>query len=208
MRHLLTTLLLLALSSLSGLLARSLGLPLPFMIGPLILTGIIATALPERLPEGYKFPPGLRIVFISVIGLMIGAQVTAELLAAAPRLMLSFAALTLFTVTAHAFNYTVFRRIGGYDRATAFYAATPGGLYESIALGEEAITVVSHVLTMHVGPSQVLLNMEVQFRPDVTSAELFETVERVQDRITEVRSEIKRIFLEIEAMRGVGRPPG
>ena len=77
-----------------------------------------------------------------------------------------------------------------------------------IALGEEAITVVSHVLTMHVGPSQVLLNMEVQFRPDVTSAELFETVERVQDRITEVRSEIKRIFLEIEAMRGVGRTPG
>lgn len=77
-----------------------------------------------------------------------------------------------------------------------------------IALGEEAITVVSHVLTMHVGPSQVLLNMEVQFRPDVTSAELFQTVKRVQDRITEVRSEVKRIFLEIEAMRGVGRTPG
>ncbi len=138
MRHLLTTLLLLALSSLSGLAAQWLGLPLPFMIGPLILTGIIATALPQQLPAGYTFPPGLRIVFISVIGLMIGAQVTSELLAAAPRLMLSFAALTLFIICAHAFNYTVFRRIGGYDRATAFYAATPGGLYESIALGEEA----------------------------------------------------------------------
>lgn len=138
MLHLITTLVLLALSSLGGLAANWLGLPLPFMIGPLIATGIVATALPERLPAGYTFPPGLRIVFISVIGLMIGAQVTSELFAAAPRLMLSFAALTLFTVIAHAFNYTVFRRIGGYDRATAFYAATPGGLYESIALGEEA----------------------------------------------------------------------
>ena len=63
-------------------------------------------------------------------------------------------------------------------------------------------------MTMHFGPSQGLLNMEVQFRPDVTSAELFETVERVQDRIAEVRPEIKRIFLEIESMRGVGRTPG
>jgi hypothetical protein len=132
------TLGLLALAALAGLLARALGLPLPFLLGPLIAAGSVATVWSRRLPEGYVFPPWLRLVFIAVIGLMIGAQVRAELFAAAPRLAVSFAALVLFAALAHAGNYIIFRRLGGYDRATAFYASTPGGLFESIALGEAA----------------------------------------------------------------------
>ncbi|WP_135505404.1 AbrB family transcriptional regulator [Roseovarius aestuariivivens] len=138
MTRVLATLGLLALSGLAGLAAARLGLPLPFLIGPLLVSGAVATGLPHRLPEGYRFPPALRLVFIAVIGLMIGAQVTSELFSAAPRLALSFAALTLFAVLAHGFGYAVLRHLGGYDRPTAFYSATPGGLFESIALGEEA----------------------------------------------------------------------
>ena len=132
------TLALLALSALAGLAADWLGLPLPFLIGPLIAAGAVATTLSDRLPQGYAFPPALRLVFIAVIGLMIGAQVSPELFAEAPRLALSFAALTLFAVLAHALGYVIFRRLGRYDHVTAFYAATPGGLFESIAMGEEA----------------------------------------------------------------------
>ena len=138
MPHVLTTLALLGFGTFAAFVAQAIGLPLPFLLGPLLLSGTVAMGLPAWLPEGYGFPPWLRLMFIAVIGLMIGAQVTPDLFRQIPRLMLSLAALTLFVVVAHAFNYTVFRRLGRYDRATAFYAATPGGLFESIAMGDEA----------------------------------------------------------------------
>lgn len=138
MRHALVTAALIALATLAGYAARALGLPLPFMLGPLVGVGLVATALPHRLPAGYVFPAHLRTAFIAVIGLMIGARVTPELFENAGRLGASLAALTLFVGLALGWNYQVFRRIGGYDQQTAFYSATPGGLYESIAMGEAA----------------------------------------------------------------------
>lgn len=138
MRHILTTIVLICLSALAGLAAAHLGLPLPYLLGPLCLTAAIATGLPEWLPKDYVFPNWLRLIFIAVIGLMIGAQVSPELFADAGRLVVSLLALVGFVFVAIAFNYQIFRRIGGYDPATAFYSSTPGGLYESLAMGEEA----------------------------------------------------------------------
>ncbi|WP_428516106.1 AbrB family transcriptional regulator [Roseovarius sp.] len=138
MHSLLTTFILLALASVAAFAAQALGFPLPFMIGPLALSGAVATIFSARLPAGYRFPPQLRLVFISIIGLMIGAQVTPDLFGEASRLAISFLALTLFVVVAHAYGYAILRFIGGYDRPTAFYGSAPGGLFESIALGEEA----------------------------------------------------------------------
>ncbi|WP_306150814.1 AbrB family transcriptional regulator [Roseovarius sp. MMSF_3281] len=138
MPHILTTFALLGLSTIAALAAQALGLPLPFLMGALVLSATVAMAFPAHLPDGYRFPHWLRLLFIAVIGLMIGAQVTPELFVQIPRLMLSLVALTFFVVVAHGFNFWVFRRLGAYDRATAFYAATPGGLFESIAMGEEA----------------------------------------------------------------------
>jgi len=122
----------------AGWAASRLGLPLPFLIGPLLICAAIATILPHRLPEGYRFSHRLRQVFIGVIGLMIGAQVTPELFASAPEFAVTFTALTLFIGVCLGFNYWVFRKLGGYDRVTAFYSSTPGGLYESLAMGEAA----------------------------------------------------------------------
>ena len=92
MTHL-TTFLLIALSTVAGLLSDRIGLPLPYMIGPLLTVGAVALALPHMLPEGYAFPARLRLVFIAAIGLIIGAQVTPELFANASRLSISFTAL-------------------------------------------------------------------------------------------------------------------
>lgn len=133
-----TTLLLLILSALSGFAGQAIGLPLPFLLGPLTISALIATALPERLPTGYRFPQKLRLMFIAIIGLMIGAQVTHALFTEAHHYALTFGAVTLFVGLAHAMGYTIFRHLGGYDPTTAFYASTPGGLYESIELGEAA----------------------------------------------------------------------
>lgn len=138
MVNILVTFGLICLGALTGWGASLVGLPLPFLIGPLVICAFIATALPHRLPEGYVFSQRLRQIFIGVIGLMIGAQVTSELLASAPEFAVTFAALTLFIGVCLAYNFWVFRIVGGYDRATAFYSSTPGGLYESLALGEAA----------------------------------------------------------------------
>ncbi|SEK29743.1 hypothetical protein SAMN05421666_1941 [Roseovarius nanhaiticus] len=137
--RILSTILLLALGSIAAFVARALSVPLPFMLGPLIVVGaLISTRAARIVPQGYRFPQPLREAFIAMIGLMIGAQVVPELFADLPNLLISFGALTAFTLIALAGNYTLFRRVGGYDRATAFFAGAPGGLYESIALGEAA----------------------------------------------------------------------
>ena len=138
MAHLPVTLGLIAIGALSGLLAGTVPLPLPFLLGPLLACGAIATWLPHRLPRGYGFPNPLRLIFIAVIGLMIGAQVTPDLFANAGRLALSFGALAAFVGLCLAYNFAIFRGLGGYDRVTAFYCSAPGGLFESLALGEAA----------------------------------------------------------------------
>lgn len=143
----LLTLILTALSGLGGALAAWLHTPLPFMLGSLLTSGAIALFFNRHLPSDYKFPMQFRTLFMIIIGVMIGTRVTPEVIRALPNYLTSFALLTLFVVAAHGFNYAVFRRLGGYDRPTAFYSATPGGLMESIAMGEEAGADIA-ILTM------------------------------------------------------------
>jgi len=138
MPHALTTFALLALAAPWGLAARALGLPLPWMLGPLAGAAVVATLLPHRLPAGYRFPARLRVGFVAIIGLMIGAQVTPDLFAGARNYALSLGAVTLFVGLAHGAGYAIYRRLGGFDATTAFYASAPGGLYESIEMGEAA----------------------------------------------------------------------
>lgn len=118
-------------------LAVRAGLPLPYLLGPLVMSATLGILRPGLLPAGYTFPQRLRLVFIGLIGMMIGGQITPALFSDPARLGLSVAALAGFVGTAQGLNYLIFRRLGGYDRATALCAGAPGGLYESIALGEE-----------------------------------------------------------------------
>ena len=126
------------LGGLGGFVASWLNLPLPFMLGSLLASGGIALFWNNLLPERYVFPNRFRLIFLVIIGVMIGTRVTPAVITALPGYVTSFALLTVFVGVAHWFNYQVFRRIGGYDPATAFYSGTPGGLMESIAMGEEA----------------------------------------------------------------------
>ncbi len=132
------TLFLITLSGLGGLVASWLHTPLPYMLGSLVTSGVIALFWSDKIPDGYKFPMKFRLLFMIIIGVMIGTRVTPDVLRALPSYLSSFALLVVFVVAAHGMNYVVFRRLGGYDPTTAFYAGTPGGLMESIAMGEEA----------------------------------------------------------------------
>jgi cation diffusion facilitator family transporter len=59
---------------------------------------------------------------------------------------------------------------------------------------------VRRPLTMHFGPDEVLLNLQLEFRADVTAAELTETVDRLEKSIQEQHPEIRRIFIEARSL--------
>jgi cation diffusion facilitator family transporter len=58
---------------------------------------------------------------------------------------------------------------------------------------------VRRPLTMHLGPEDVLLNLTVKFRDDLSAAEVAEAVARMERTIQERHPEIQRIFIEPEA---------
>ena len=118
---------------LGGCAAYAAGMPLPWMLGPMIANTIAA-----MLRAPIAGPDGLRIFVIPVIGVMLGSGVTAALFSQLGTWAVTLLLLPVFLGCAAGVSYAVYRRIGGYDPVTAFYAAMPGGLNEMLILGAEA----------------------------------------------------------------------
>lgn len=123
----------LAIGLVCGLAAFAIGLPLPWMLGPMIGNTIAAMA---RVPV--RGPDRLRPLVIPIIGVMLGSGVTAETLRQLGAWVPTLVLLPVFLACAAGVSYAIYRRIGGYDNVTAFYAAMPGGLNEMLILGGEA----------------------------------------------------------------------
>ena len=138
LRMIATTALLLVAGGVGGLLAQWAHLPMPFMLGSIATSGAAVALLHDRAMTDYAFPLKFRTFFIGLIGVMIGTQVTPEILGLVPELPATLGALAVFVVLANGGNYLIFRRIGGLDTRTAYYAGAPGGLMESLVLGERA----------------------------------------------------------------------
>ncbi len=123
----------LAIGVVGGLAAYLGGLPLPWMLGPMIANTVAA-----MLRAPVAGPDQLRPYVIPVIGVMLGSGVTAEIFGLLGTWLLTLLVLPLFLCCAAGISYTVYRRIGRYDPVTAFYSAMPGGLNEMLILGAEA----------------------------------------------------------------------
>ncbi|MHC4824447.1 MAG: cation diffusion facilitator family transporter [Planctomycetota bacterium] len=61
------------------------------------------------------------------------------------------------------------------------------------------VTHVNEVLTMHMGPDFVLANLSVDFRDGVDSAQVEETIARMDRSIKELYPVVKRVFVEAES---------
>jgi len=75
---------------------------------------------------------------------------------------------------------------------------------ESIRVLANAIPAVVEVkppLTMHLGPDEVLLNLEIDFRPDATAAQITAAIERLEHDVRERHPEIGRIFIEAKSLK-------
>jgi cation diffusion facilitator family transporter len=72
---------------------------------------------------------------------------------------------------------------------------------------EPEVEQVNEILTMHMGPDFVLLNLSVEFRDDATATELERAIARIDRSIKQAYPEVKRIFIEAEEKRAPPTPP-
>lgn len=123
----------LLLGAMAGYAAYRVGLPLPWMLGPMILNTIAAVA-----GGPVAAPVRLRPVVIPVIGVMLGSAITAGVFANIGDWAVTLAVMVPFLTFAAGASLLVYRKIGRLDPVTAYFAAMPGGINEMLLLGTEA----------------------------------------------------------------------
>ena len=71
-------------------------------------------------------------------------------------------------------------------------------IIEDIARNDEAITGVNEILTMHMGPHDVLLNLSLDFRDDISASDVEDAVTMMEQALKARLPEIRRIFIEAQ----------
>ena len=127
-----------AIASAGGFVALQIGAPLPWLLGAMVFSAIAMVSGVKIAGRPFSFPQLPRMVCVTAIGVAIGGSASAEMWSELGEWWISLLMVGVFVGITHCVNYQIFRRLAGYDRPTAFYCATPGGLIESIQLGEEA----------------------------------------------------------------------
>lgn len=122
-----------AVATLGAAAFLALHLPLPLLLGPM-LGCLVAALLGAPLASAGAFGIAMR----TILGVAVGASITPKVLAGLPDIALSLAFVPLFIAVIAAIGYPLFRRAFGFDHATAWYGAMPGGLQDMLVFGEEA----------------------------------------------------------------------
>lgn len=76
-----------------------------------------------------------------------------------------------------------------------------------IALADPAVIGLGAVLTMHLGPEDVLLNIEVQFVAELRTEEIRAAVHRIEKQIKGPFPSVNRIFIEVGGAAPGAAPP-
>ena len=107
--------------------------PLPWLLGPLM--GCLLAAL-AGAPLGGVAP--LNDTMRTILGVAVGASLTPAVVAGLPAHWPTLMLVPFIVLVIGLVGVPYFRRVCGYDAATAYYAAMPGGLQDMLAFGEEA----------------------------------------------------------------------
>ena len=127
----------LALGVLGGVVGQALGLPLGYMLGSLMAVAVWSIMGWRVLGQPIHLPQPLRMGFIPIVGVGIGGAFTPAIIQEAAGWWPSVLALFIFIPLAHFTSYRIYRA-GGLTPMTAYFGAVPGGLIESVVMGEEA----------------------------------------------------------------------
>lgn len=134
----------LALAAAGGLLFLWLTIPLPFMLGSMFcVMGAALAGLPVTAPQAIRPPMSV------VIGAMLGTAFSPAVLQTLSAWVVPLAGLAVFVAVAAVLCVLLFRRIGGMDLRTAYFAGMPGGLVDMVALADHYGADVRKVALIH-----------------------------------------------------------
>jgi cation diffusion facilitator family transporter len=71
----------------------------------------------------------------------------------------------------------------------------------AIALADPAVRRVGEPLTMHLGPEDILLALDVDFKPELDAHEITGAVTRIEAQIRARHPDVRRIFIEARALQ-------
>jgi membrane AbrB-like protein len=119
-----------ASGAVGGAVFAWLNTPLPWMLGALFATiGLAIAGVPLYLPSW------LRRIMIAVLGVMLGSAFTPDVLGHVLHWWPTLVGLTVFIAIGTSLISWFYQRFGDFDKMTAFFAASPGGLSEMVVLG-------------------------------------------------------------------------
>ncbi len=121
----------LAIGGGGGLLFATLNMPLAWLLGSMAATTVAALS-----PIRVAVPIRIRSLFVAVLGIMLGSAFTPELAEQAGRFAGTLLVQAGFIVLVVSTGYFTYRVIGGYDRVTAYFSSTPGGMTEMTLIGD------------------------------------------------------------------------
>ncbi|MCP4823540.1 MAG: AbrB family transcriptional regulator [Shimia sp.] len=111
----------------------ALGLPLPFLFGPMAAC-LIAALVGTQLVGFGQITAGAR----TILGVAVGTSITPAVAAQLPSMAGSIALMPIYIFLIALIGVPFFHRICKFDPVTSYYAAMPGGLQDMILFGEEA----------------------------------------------------------------------
>jgi len=123
---------------LGGICAYVIGAPMPFMLGGIFGAASFVLYYERNGAQLPKLSRWVRLIFMSIIGAMIGSRFSPELLSILPQYWISGLAIIPFILLAHGGSYAILRGLGKYEKLDAYFASLPGGIIDSAALAEEA----------------------------------------------------------------------
>lgn len=125
-----------AVGATAGWTAFEAGLPLPWMMGPMLVVGLIGIAGIQLNGHGVHVPMWLRTTMVPIIGVMLGSGFTPAVVAGMREWWITLSALVVYIVVTSGLVYQFYRRVYRFDPATSYFASIPGGLIDMAIIGE------------------------------------------------------------------------
>jgi cation diffusion facilitator family transporter len=69
------------------------------------------------------------------------------------------------------------------------------------------VVAVAELLTMHMGPDDILVNMDLNLKGGLTTAHVEDAIDRIEDEIRKAVPQARRIFIECETLRRARQAP-
>lgn len=122
-----------AISGLGVAAFMALDLPLPWLLGP-IAACLVAGLSGLDLRGVQTINDGMR----AILGVAIGASLSLSVVVSMPAMWPTLVMIPVLIFLSGLIGVPYFQRLWGFDFATSYYSAMPGGLQDMLAFGEEA----------------------------------------------------------------------